>query len=218
MARPTRLTRALLVTLAGAVLGIAWVQEGPAFSGTISGWSFGEGDLVMHSPTQGRPPQNLTAEQPVIGSVASDGSFRFGLPAAPPEERLVPVANGAACADLTAEPSDAEFFPLDVIVYDADGRLAGLLFPVSPGGGNGPVVGGYSVLMGYTEGGVSVSGSCFDPGRKVEERHEASVEPGWHLLVQRFEDHPEREGWRLDRWRSEPMPDDVEWVLLTPPF
>lgn len=217
--RMGRTGRCLLATVAALLLGIGAAQQGPTFSGTVADWRHGESDLVMHAPVQGQPPAELADDQRVLGRVGEDGSFSFELPAELPDDDLVPIVTGIGdCADLTADPEGVRFYPLDVIVYDEDDTLAGLLFPVSPGGDQGPVVPGYSVLMGYTDRAVTVRGSCADEARRVEEAYDTTVEQGWHLLVQRFEEHPTRDGWRIDRWRAEPMPEDVEWVLLTPPF
>lgn len=210
--------RGLLATMAALLLGIGAAQQGATFSGAVADWAHGEGDLVMHSSAHGQPPAELADDQRVLGRVEADGSFSFELPTELPDDELVPIDTGIGdCSDLTADPEGVRFYPLDVIVYE-DGVLAGLLFPVSPGGGQGPVVPGYSVLMGYTNRAVTVRGSCVNEARRVEEAYDATVEQGWHLLVQRFDEHPTRDGWRIDRWRAEPMPEDVEWVLLIPPF
>lgn len=197
---------------------VAFGQTGPEYTGTLLGWAGGSGVMVMHSDRLGPPPAALSGTDDVVGEVEEDGSFHFVLPETMPEDRLVPIIKGiGSCPTLEARPEGAMFFPLDVVIY-SEGRLVGMLFPVSPSATTGPNPPGYSVLMGYSADGFGLNGSCPDEPRRVEELFEIDAEPGWHTIVQYFEVHPSRDGWRLDRWRAAELPDDVVWTVLGPPF
>ena len=201
------------LTLSSTVLA----QDSLTFSGQVQDWQYGEAQLII--PGSVPPPLSRPEGAPVIGAVAADGSFTFTLPETMPEEDFVPVGEflDPGCTDLTVSPEDASYYPVAIVAYRSDGSVIGEIFRGSPGIEAGPIPPGYSVLSGYATESFTVRGSCPAPDRAVVEDYDFAVEPGWHDVIQRFMEAPERPNWRIDRWVSEPIPDDAVWVLIRPP-
>lgn len=194
-------------------------QSGTTLSGVVPRWQEGEADIVLLPPRHVPPPFTRPSDSLQIGTVAEDGTFTITLPESLPREEFVPVARflDPGCAELSLEPAEAAYFPITFGVYDAGGALIGELFRGSTGAEQGPIPGEYTTLPGYAEQGFTLRGSCPDPRRPVVEEYDVSVEAGWHELVQTFTEHPEKTGWRIDRWRNEPVPEQAVWLLIGPP-
>ena len=213
--RPQATVAIVLMTIAGLVLA----QSAPSFEGQVQGWQDGEAEIVLLAPGHVPPPFVRPAEAPTIGQIAEDGRFSLTLPESLPEDAFVPVDDflDPGCVDAVLDPPDATYFPVAYGIYRDDGSLIGEIFRASSGADVGPQPGEYSTLPGYAEQSFTLSGVCPNPTRRVEEDYDFSVEAGWHEIVQSFEEHPSEPGWRIDRWRNEPVPDDAIWVILRPP-
>ena len=194
-------------------------QSGSTLSGTVQGWQDGEAEIVLLAPRHVPPPFARPADAPTIGTVGEDGSLSISVPESFPEEEFVHVAQflDPGCSDASLEPPDAVYFPVTFGVYTAEGGLVGEVFRGSSGAERGPLPGEFTTLPGYAEEPFELRGSCTDPRRRVVEDYDFSVDGGWHEIVQSFTEHPERAGWRIDRWRNEPVPEKAVWLLITPP-
>ena len=201
-----------------AATGSAIGQTPESYSGQVSGWNAGQGQLILINSNDWPPPRTLPPDAMVVGSVTPDGQMSVTLPESMPEDEFVPAGGflDPGCENLTVTPADAQYYPIELIAYSMDGDMIGIVFLANPGAA-GPAPGGYSVLMGYSAQPYSLSGSCPQRGRSVIEEYDFSVEPGWHSIVQRFSEHPEEEGMRLDRWTNEDVPEDATWILERPP-
>lgn len=215
------MTRKILTAICAIGLAfLAAAQPGAILSGTVSGWQDGDAEVVLLLPRHIPPPYVRPADAPVIGSVASDGSLTIAVPERFPPDEFVPVADflDPGCTELSLAPESATYFPIAYGVYRDNGSLIGEVFLGNRALADapGPVPGGYSLLHGYADQPFSLQGQCEDPRRRVIEDYDVDVEAGWHDVVQRFEDAPDREGWRIDRWRAEAVPEDAVWLLLRP--
>lgn len=206
-----------LVVLASSSTVLA--QSGTTLSGELSTWRDGSAEIVLLAPRHIPPPFVRPANSPTIGTVAGDGSFRLTIPERFPEDEFVPVVDylDSNCSGASLEPRDAVYFPMTYGVYKSDGTLIGEIFRGSPGAGRGPAPGEFSTLPGYANRPFTLRGECPDPSRRVVEDYDFSVEAGWHEIVQSFAEHPDQSGWRIDRWRNEPVPANATWTLIRPP-
>ena len=213
----------LQVVLAVAVVFLsayssALAQETESMSGHVEGWTDGEAQVVLVNGSDWPPAMTMRSDALVVGSVSADGELQFTLPPSMPDEEFVPVGEflDPGCEDLTQSPEDARYFPMELIAYSPEGNVIGAVFLVNPGGGSGPVPGGYSVLMGYSTQSFTLRGSCPQAGRPVVEAYDLAVEPGWHTMIQRFSEHSEDPRIRVDTWVNEDIPEDAVWIIDRP--
>lgn len=194
-------------------------QPDATVTGTVTGWQYGEANVVLLAPRHVPPPFVRPGSAPTIGAVASDGAFTINLPESFPDEDFVPAAGflDPTCSDLSVDPPDASYVPIIYAVYRDDESLLGEIFRGSPGVERGPLPGEFTTLPGYAEHSFSLNGSCPDPRRSVIEDYDFTVDAGWHELIQSFTENPERVGWRTDLWRNQAVPDEAIWILIQPP-
>lgn len=212
--------RLVFLTLTAVLLcaGAAWAQPGATLSGQLPQWREGEAEVLLLLPRHVPPPFTRPADALVVGAVDASGVFTITLPEAFPRDGYVPVGEflDPECTEARVSPADATYVPIAYGAYGPDGRLIGEIFQASSAHA-GPAPGEYSILSGLADAGFEIRGACADDRRRVVEDYDFSVGAGWHDIVQRFARHPDRDGWRIDRWRNEEVPGDAVWTLLRPP-
>lgn len=198
----------------------ALAQSESIVAGEVEEWQGRAADLVLLTHRHIPPPFVRPAGVPTVGTVEPDGSFTLSIPSPFSTEDSVGVVDflDPGCAGGVVTPEGATYVPLAIVAYDSEGALVGEIFQASAGSGLGvgPVPGGYSIVYGYSDDGFALRGTCPDARRQVVEDYDFAVGAGWHEVVQRFEEDPNRVGWRIDRWRSEPVPEDAVWVMISP--